>query len=234
MNDLNIIDENFLLLERPNLRMECNISDSNIMNNYLILYSVYNILLIQFLMKEYYLKDVDEQLAKRVGDFIPISKEMMDLYQYSSLGFLKYFYLRNNIYIERLSDDDKRYLFEIYNSGNYSLNEERENFIRRTYLNTILEYPNNTNRNFCYGPDNRKFIKPGNAIIIGVRYDQFSNMTDDTNVFNVFAKRTGQIQILSNFLEYKIKSMSSIPFYVIEYDEFSVNCKKKMTDVIAK
>ena len=53
MNNLNYIDEDDLLLERPNIREKCNIRSNEGMQEYLNLYNTYNNLLIQFLMQEY-------------------------------------------------------------------------------------------------------------------------------------------------------------------------------------
>ena len=55
MNKMNFVDEELLLLERPNIRKECNIKSDEEMKNYLLIYSVYNKLLVEFLIEKYYL-----------------------------------------------------------------------------------------------------------------------------------------------------------------------------------
>lgn len=226
MNKLNYIDESTLLLERPNIRENCKIKTDDEMTEYLILYNTYNNLLIQFLMKEFYLENVDEELKKHKITFPKLSSDKKDLYQKSSEGFLEYFYLRNNLYIERLSNKDLDYLFEIYKSGDFSLTEERKKFIERTFLNVIIENCDGPMTNINYGPDSLKFYKPNNAIIIGVRYEQFEQLENNEDALDVFANAEGKLQILMNFLEYKIKREKNIPFYVIKYDDFSINYKK--------
>ena len=228
MNINNFIDEEYLLLERPNIR-----SDEE-MENYIIAYNVYSNLLIQFLMKKYHLANVDEQLEKRRDTFPEVPNSEKDLYQYSAIGYLKYFYLRNNIYVERLNSVEQAYLFSVYNSGDLSLSEENEKFIEATYLKTIIERNKGDSLNINYGPDNLKFYRPNNAIIIGVRYNQFQNLDNSVDLFSALASTEGQIQVLTDFLEYKIKREIGIPLYVIKYDEFSVNSKKKMTNVNKK
>lgn len=234
MNKNNFIDEEYLLLERPNIREECNIKSDEEMNNYIISYNVYSNLLIQFLIKKYHLLDVDKQLEKRKELFPEVPNLKKDLYQYLAIGYLKYFYLRNKIYIERLNKDELNYLFSIYKAGDLSLSDANEKFIETTYLKTIIETPDVKGININYGPDNLKFFKPSNAIIIGVRYNQFHNMENSENLFTSFASSEGQLQILSDFLEYRIKQETELPFYVIKYDEFSVNSKKKVTSVNKK
>ncbi len=222
MNKVNFIDEEFLLLERPNIRQECNIKSDAEMNGYLILYNVYNNLLIQFMMKKYYLLDVDKQLEKRIDDFPLVPYEEKDLYQHLSEGYLKYFYLRNNIYIERLTREQINYLWSIYKTGDLSLNSSNFQFIENTYQNVILENPNEENVNINYGPDNKKYYKPSNSIIIGVRYNQYKNNYEVSSLAN----NLGKLDVLTNFLEYKVRKETNIPFNVIKYDEFSVKCKK--------
>ncbi len=234
MNKLNYVDEEYLLLERPNIREECNIRTDEDMKNYLTVYNVYNNLLIQFLCKKYYLIDVDKELEKRKDIFPEVPSFSKDLYQHLSEGYLKYFYLRNNIYIERLSKEQINYLFEIYKSGSFKLDEQTEKFINDTYLNVILENKDEKGVNINYGPDNIKYYKPSNSIVVGVRYNQFEKLSTNDDDFDSFASSEGQINILSSFLEHKIRSENNIPFNVIKYDDYSVNCKKKVNNYMER
>ena len=227
MKKLNFIDEEFLLIERPNIRKECKIKTDEEMANYLIAYNTYNNLLIQFLKKKYYLIEVDKELEKKGSIFPEVPSSEKDLYQHLSEGHLKYFYLRNNIYIERLNNEQLNYLYSLYQSNSFDLTPQSEQFISDTYLKVILENPDEKGVNTNYGPDNLKYYKPVNAIIIGVRYNQFQNVSNDENTFSTFSSLEGQISMLTDFLEYKIKQEYNIPFYVVKYDDYSVNCKKK-------
>ena len=139
---------------------------------------------------------------------------------------MKYFYIRNNLYIERSSDEDNEYLYTIYNSKKFNLDEKSEEFIKRTYLNVILDEPNKNGNFVNYGPDNKKFIRPTNSIIIGVRYDQFDNVNDD-NIVDDYSNKVWQLKILMDYFEKRIKKESEVPFFVIKYDDYSVNSKKK-------
>ena len=228
MKKLNYITEEDLLLERPDIREKCNIRTDNGMQEYLNLYNVYNNLLIQFLMNEYSLINVDNEMSKRKNEFVEVEEEEKDMYQKSSTGYLKYLYLRNNIYIERLSEQERGFLYKVYLSGNFDLNNEKIEFIKNTYLKVILENPNSKNEYTNYGPDNSRFLKPANAIIIGVRYDEYEHLKDNDDALDNYGKSLFNLQILTNFLEYKIKKEKNIPFAVIKYDEHSVKCKKKM------
>lgn len=224
----NFVDKETLLIERPNLKIECNIQTDEGIENYMILYNTYNTLLIQFLIKKFYLLNVDKELEKKKDIFPEVPDENKDLYQLSASRYLKYFYLRNNIYIERLSQDDINYLYQIYKNNDFILNDEKKQFIDKTYLNIILDNPNSNNISINYGPDNSKYIRPSNAIIIGVRYNQFSKLPNNDSVYNTYANAESQLQVLTNFLEYKIKRDYNIPFYVIQYDEFSTKKNKNI------
>ncbi len=234
MNKMNYVDETFLLLERPNIREECNINSEEEMNKYLIAYNTYNELLIKFLIKKFDLKAIDMELEKKEQSFPAISDADKDLYQHSAEGYLKYFYLRNNIYIERLNQGQLQYLLSVYSSNNFELSSENEQFINNTYLNVILESPSEKSINISYGPDNLKYYKPSNSIVIGVRYDKFKNSMNNDQTLNNFVSLEGQLLLLTQFLEYKIKRQYNIPFSVIEYDDFSVHRKKKMIDISRK
>lgn len=230
MKKINYVDEDFLLLERPNIREECNINNDDEMNNYLNVYNSYNDLLIQFLSKKYYLKNVDEELEKKKDTYPEVPSSEKDLYQTLSSGYLKYFYLRNNIYVERLTKEEVDYLLAMSNSGNLELTPEIEKFINDTYLRVILENPNEKGVNINYGPDNFKYYKPSNAIVIGVRYNQFQNLSNDEGALDDFMKTKHNIFLFAQFLEYKVKLDTDISFCVIEYDEFSVH-KKTVSNV---
>ena len=219
----NYIDEEYLLLERPNIREEAKISNDEDMQKYLQMYNTYNNLLIQYVSQKYYLNEADEKLAEYNDEYTPVVSEDKDLYQHAAEGYLKYFYLRNNIYVERLNEEDQKYLLSL---KDYTLTKENEEFIERTYLDVILENATIMGMEVKYGPNNAKYYKPADAIIIGVRYNQFENLKEDSDI-NLFAETFGKLQILIDYLEYIVKENLKEPFYVIIYDEYSINCKKK-------
>lgn len=51
-------------------------------------------------------------------------------------------------------------------------------------------------------------------------------MPEDDAV-NLFATRRGILAISNDFLEYKVRRHLGIPFYVMIYDEYCVNCKNR-------
>ena len=80
---MKIIDSDLFNTRKPYNDYFDNISlDSQ--NNYLRLYSIYNDLLIQYLIKKYDLKAYDDMLKKSNKNFINVDTLDMDLYQYAS------------------------------------------------------------------------------------------------------------------------------------------------------
>ncbi len=226
MNNKNYIDEDFLLLERPNIREELGIKSDAEMREYLQLYNTYKDLLIQYAMKQYYFGDLDQKISEDYGDtFIPVADDEKDLYQYSANGYLKYYYLRNNVYVERLSEEDKQYLLSLKDT---SLTAENAEFIARTHLSIILEDASIEGCYVAYGPNtlDGRFYKPSNAIIVGVRHDEFKELPED-DVVNLLATRRGKLALANDFLEYCVRANLGIPFYAMIYDEYCVNCKKR-------
>lgn len=226
MNLENYIDEEYLLLERPNIKNECNIKNNEEMNNYLIAYNVYNNLLIQFIIKKFNLKKFDSDIEKYEERFPIVNDSEKDLYQYSSNGYLKYFYIRNNIHIERLTKKEIDYLYSVYNSKNFRLNEEKEKFIEDNFMKVLVENTNSQNSNINYGPDNIKYYKPDNALILGIRYDKFKSIDKKEDAYSTFLNNEGMISLISDFLEQKVRKEFNLQLFVIQYDEFSINCKK--------
>ena len=173
-------------------------------------------------MKKIPLQKFDNQMEKHNDKFPKIEDEKKDLYQKRANCYLKYFYIRNNIYIERLNDNQKQYLLNLHNNGDINLSLENEKFIDETYEKIIIEYPNEKNVVVSYGPDNIKYYKPNNAIIIGIRYDEiFLMMNDDENLSNS-SQSKGILSFTIPIWENEVKKCFNKPFAFVQYNDFSV------------
>ena len=225
----NLINEEDLLLERPNLQEECHIVNDSDLDNYIRLYNIYNRFLIQYIMKRFWLIDIDKEMEKHNGEFIEVPYDEKDLYQKSASGYLKYLYLRNNLYIERLTNEEKEYLIKLQNQNIDNIDENIEKFIEQTYLKVILENPKENNVFTNYGPNNKKFMAPTNAIVIGIRVEEFESLSG--NNMELYMKIISDLQMTKKFLETKVERTFNIPFSVLKYDEYSVKCKKKMNEI---
>ena len=140
---------------------------------YLQLYEKYYQLFLKYLLEKIPLKDYDELLKESELDFKVVSKEEMDIYQYLSSSLFNYFYIHNNVYIERLTDLEKKTLQQITKQDE-PLTEEARKFIEKTYKRCVLEGQNITEREYVnFGPQSPQFYQPSNSIIIGFRYDEY-------------------------------------------------------------
>ena len=151
--------------------------------NYLSIYNMYRKLFTEYMIEILNLKKYDEKIEKSKNEFIKTEKEKMDIYQYFSEKELKYFYIRNNIYIEKLSEEEKRYIEEKIKIKDYKLSEEEKEFIKKTYKKVIFEdvFKNSKKSIILYGPNTSRFLAKNDEIIIGYRYDEFgeNGLTDE-------------------------------------------------------
>ena len=203
--------------------------DNTNQENYLRLYEVYNNLLIQYLIKYYNLKEFDDVLLKDKRNFEKVSTNDMDIYQYLSSEYLNYIYLRNNIYIERLSNEELIYLSKI---TDHSLNKENEEFIRNTYLKVITE-SNDKNATTMFGPDNLKFIKRSTSVVFGIRYNRFNlkDRSKEQEWLKQDDEREKFISMLLLMIEMRLKE--KLPnTCIIRYNEFCIEKIKKFFNKI--
>lgn len=219
---MNYIDERLIYTVDSNEIIEYYKSLNNIeKERYLKLYSIYSNFLIQFFIKRYNLKEYDNMLINHSTSFPIVYMDKMDIYQYTASKWLKYIYIRNNIHIERLSKNEIEYLEKQLSNRNYKLDKETEEFIENTFLNIIIEKNNNQIINF--GPDNLKFFKPANSIIIGIRYDNLLSKDNESDKEWLIKERDRNkfIFAVKTILEYELKNKITLPVSVIQYNDFS-------------
>ena len=116
-----LMQEKGLWIEKPSRR-------------YFNLTNKYKRLLECSLIKCLPLEQIDSNMEKSDLGFVPVETPAMDFYQATSGMGLNYIYLRNNIYIEKLSEKDL-VLLESLNSE-----EDEEQFVKRTLKDVIYPY----------------------------------------------------------------------------------------------
>ncbi len=143
-------------------------------NSYFELLNRYKSFLEQYLKEKLCLDLIDENLEKSPLGFEKIKDEDKDFYQKTSTMGLNYIYLRNNIYIEHLKDEDIEFL-----SKQSEYNDTTKEFIKRTCISVINPYEDS--KIIFYGPENQKHICDSTDIVLGIRYDEFvtNGMSDD-------------------------------------------------------
>ncbi len=191
--------------------------------DYLSLYITYSDLLYKYLLEKLNLKKYDDMIINADNHFQIVNVKNMDIYQYLSIKYLKYIYIRNNLYIERLTNEEMEYLKLKNKNHDLELDNDAKNFISNTYLKVISEQIDSKVVNINYGPDNLRFYKPNNALIIAIRFDDYYKEPNETSEkweakYNDKLLELDMIKfcLISNLKKSDIKSE------VIKYNDFSV------------
>ena len=78
--------------------------------DYLRKYILYMKFLLEYLIKKTDIKKYDDLLKEDSHNFISIKDKDMDIYQRLGVNYLKYFYIRNNLHLDRLTKEEDEYL----------------------------------------------------------------------------------------------------------------------------
>lgn len=140
---------------------------------YAIIYSVYSKLFRRFLYQKLNLDTYESMIINSKLSFSLIDSLSEDFYQRMAHDTSKFFYLRNNIYVERLTDEEKRFLINIYKNGNYTLTEEVINFLLKTYEKVIAEEILLNNKAQYFYEDDVLSANP-DELVIGFACDNYS------------------------------------------------------------
>ena len=174
---------------------------------------VYHNALLDMLIKTLNLEKIENSLDNSSNEFKPVDDEQKDIYQNLANDKLKYIYLRNNLYIERLSESQLQVLDNNEKEKIFSL-------VQETFRDIIDDYPDKqmiTN----YGPDSDKYFSKSSNIILGVRIDD-DYYPDDRKSVDLLFQRNNELDFLKQFLETKIRQKCEIDGTVIRYTKNSV------------
>lgn len=216
---MNIITERDYLTIIPNSNQDYFQKLGSSRETYLKLSTLYRSLLNQYL-KNRVLGKYDNILTNSNLKFLPLTTDEQDVYQFYNNADMKYYYVRNNIYIEYLSTTELEYLTNKFLSQNSLLTEEDSKFIEATFAKVIQERLLNSEKdyNVFYGPNSLNYCTNYKSLVIGVRYDEFNqnNMTDDEWEENYDNQQTLLIN-LNEKLEKELQDMFDMPVKIIEY-----------------
>ena len=131
-------DIDYVKLEQQGLCKDGNLNDT-----YFKLYNTY-LSLFYDILNDNGLNCFDNDLENSNLHFNQVEKEDMDMYQSNSI--FKYFYVRNNLYLEKLSNEDIENLL--------SNDSNKKDIVLRTFKDII-----NIDDDYkvCYGPDTDNF-----------------------------------------------------------------------------
>lgn len=133
----------------------------------------------------------------------------------------KYFYLRNTIYIEKLTLQDLEFLKGKYNKKDVAINEETKEFLKRTYPLLITSDLTKEASLTNYGPFSSTYFASTNAIVFGLRCSDDFEATDD-EWLEVNFNQQNYLEKLKNKLNKEMADKLNVPLQFLVYDDESV------------
>ena len=219
--NVEISDEDMLIKKGLLEGNTLNESFYNFNDKYYTLYKNYKVLLDKFLVDKFSLKEYDDRVANSELRFLPVKTEDMDYYQYMSSNMgLKYFYLRNNIYIEKLSNEDIEILVNLTENNLTNPSKEIMDIIGRTY-EMVIDYCSGKGMpgKSLYGLDYPKNWHDSSELVFGFIHDDFADngLDDDSWLDNNYK----QAQFVNNLLEEMTKKSSQIMGKNVNYSWYN-------------
>ena len=200
-------------------------------------YNLYRKLFTEYLIKKLELKKYDGEIINSDLNFKTVDEEKKDVYQYFLGDELKYFYIRNNIYIERLTEEEKRFLDNKLKEGNETLDDETQKFIEKTYAKMIFEDVGQDGKKYItfYGPNSSSFTAENDSVVIGIRYDEFySDGLDDETWDDLHMKQMMYLEDVIYKLVDEQAEKLSVPMTVLQYSDFSIRTRNLNNKSIKK
>lgn len=208
--------------------------DQKTRETFLYLTTAYRYLLMEYLNRRINLEGYDKSIQESNLKFVEINPDSMDIYQYYCLNTLKYIYLRNNVHIAHLTNEERDLFLTLIKNSDMTYNDDIDKFIDSTFRKVIFEPINNDEIiDINYGPMSNTFLAANNALVFGIRHDEFNlnGMTDsdwDQNHDN----QIRFLNTLSTTMEKDVMNKLKINCRVISYNDTSV--VKKNNDELVK
>lgn len=194
-------------------------------DRYYTLVKNYKILLDKYLMNKLPLKDMDNEIINSGLFFIPVGKEKMDFYQKFSAMKLKYLYLRNNLYVYKLSNGEIDTLVNLSNNQLAKPSAKLMGLIEDTYRMVIDAKPYGDDVSDvymkCYGIDDNDYWLKSDELVIGLRYDEFADngLGDGDEWVDNYNKQLEFLGNLMNNIENKCSDILGFKVNILYYDD---------------
>lgn len=177
------------------------------------IYVGYSKYLMNYINKKINIKEYDDKIFSSDLGITKVKRSDMDVYQF--ISDYNYFYIRNTLYVEKLSKEDIFLLEEKIDNNVYDI--EVEKIIERTYQEVIKTSCFGDGEYINYGDYNvsRRYYAPNNELVLGFRYDKFPGIQISDNDFvNFFFNQAEYIdEVLGDF------TSKNNMIHVIMYDE---------------
>ena len=197
-------------------------NDINNFDKYLKIQSFYRKILEDYILENIDIANYDEKISNSNLEFGLIDNKMMNLYHRTSYMNLKYIYLRNYLFIEKMSKDDIDYLYNKILKKDYIIGDKELDIIKRTYKNVINdnykhgEYKKNTTT--CYGnvtPDN---ILPSDSLVFCIHYGKNNKKLDKVGFLENYKQKNEFLNNLKNEMEDKISKKLDVDVKILIRD----------------
>lgn len=219
MDIYTITEEDYKLLDLSSSPYKLDDMPVDAKELYLTIYSLYMKFFTQYIIDNTNLLDFDKELQEKSEIVSCIMGENKDTYQLLANDMLKYFYVRNNLYLHRLSSEELNILISKIQYNNYKYDKQMEKFIEKTYKRVTFEELDKNGQLVNYGPFTKDFFALNNSIVIGVRFEDsydLDKMIEQNRIYMEIKEK----------LEKNIEKELGYNVSVLRYDNSSV--KKKI------
>lgn len=209
----NILLNNFgVVIDKISNNSDCYIRKLLIGNTEknILLYSCYSFLLIDYLCDICKLDEYDSFLSNSENEYLKVEENEQDVYQYFCNKRLNYFYVRNNLFIENLNEEEISFLSD--KAYNYLYDDASKLFVEKTFKKIIENKSSASDNVFC-GNLNSKFLVPKNTLVLGLRYVYNKN-----NLSYIYE----EIGKLTDVLEHSFSNRLNVSTQIIKYDDSSI------------
>ena len=182
-------------------------------DKYIKLYRNYKMLLDKYLLTKLSLHKYEEMIINSGLRFVPLNYLDMDYYQYISSMDLNYIYLTNDIYVEKLSENDIDRVINLTNEEIANPNQELMDLVARTYEDVITsEY------------------SEANGLQFGIRQDEFADNGIDDPILRDqnYDKQLAFLESLIELMENEISNTTGENVKVTLYNELNIDFSKEI------
>lgn len=144
------------------------------------IYLLYHVLLTKYVKKIFPIEKFDNYFNNSNLRYVKIEKDNMDKYQLMSSSEFNYFYIRNDLYLNNLDENELNFIRKKVKDNDNNLDDKTEEFIKKTYKKVIQKDKDKPYNKF-YVPFNSNYLERSDKLILGFRYDEFNSdgLTDD-------------------------------------------------------
>ncbi|MCI9279266.1 MAG: hypothetical protein HFJ02_00510 [Bacilli bacterium] len=218
INKDNFLDMQFNYLNMSLLETKGLANSGKVNDHYYLLQSKLYYYLEQILNKKLELKEI-ENLFKQ-AQINPVMDDEKDIYQ--DLAHNKYFYIRNNFYVENFMVNE---INKILNSN--ELTEEVEKLILDNLKKILVPSDlNGENLITNYGPNDLLYSAPVDCIVLGLRFSEdYDESLSENEQFKTYCEKREKIEQFKSKAEEVFEKKIHYGIKIIEY--FTDDIKKR-------